>query len=59
MMLQYSLECHYLHKSVVFAKYVFGFAKQTKNQPKQNEFRFGSVQTEIFFVCIEDTLGKA
>jgi hypothetical protein len=32
-------------------KIVFGFAKQTKNQPKQIEFWFVSVQTEIF-VCL-------
>jgi hypothetical protein len=30
-------------------KIVFGFAKQTENQPKQIEFRFVSVRTENFF----------
>jgi hypothetical protein len=34
----------------------FGFAKQTKKQPKQNEFRFVSVRTEKKFDCFEDTL---
>jgi hypothetical protein len=30
-------------------KIVFGFAKQTENQPKQTEFRFVSVRTENIF----------
>ncbi len=37
-------------------KMFFGFAKQTEKQPKQIEFRFVSVGTEIFFYCFEDTL---
>jgi hypothetical protein len=31
-------------------KYFIGFAKQTEKEPKQDEFRFVSVRTEIFFV---------
>ncbi len=34
----------------------FGFAKQTKKQPKQIVFRFVSVQNENIFYCFEDTL---
>jgi hypothetical protein len=30
-------------------KYCLSFSKQTENQPKQVEFRFVSVWTEIFF----------
>jgi hypothetical protein len=34
-------------------KYVFGFAKQTENQPKQIEFRFVSVRTENNFCLFQ------
>jgi hypothetical protein len=34
-------------------KLVFGFTKQTENQPKQTEFRF---EPKFFFICFEDTL---
>jgi hypothetical protein len=34
----------------------FGFAKQTKKQPKQIKFRFVSVLTEKKFDCFEETL---
>jgi hypothetical protein len=32
---------------------IFGFAKQTENQPKQIEFRF---EQKVLFVCCVDTL---
>ncbi len=35
-----------------------GFVKQTKKQPKQNEFWFVSVHTEKKFDCFEDTLSN-
>jgi hypothetical protein len=40
-------------------KMFFSFAKQTEKQPKQIEFRFVSVRTEIFFYCFEDTLPRS
>jgi hypothetical protein len=36
-------------------KMFFGFAKQTRKQPEQIEFRFVSVQTEKKFDCFENT----
>jgi hypothetical protein len=39
-------------------KYFFCFVKQTEKQSKQIEFRFFSVQIDIIFCCIEDTLDR-